>query len=249
MNLADIAPTADALLALTADELGLRMLPLLVRTPPRGMHLSLKNLLEANIYNIGPRPSGPYPAERHGEVRQAIIEAWVWLEGQGLLIPDLGPYNEPNMSVRRVSRRGHQLAQDPQGGLSARLLPKDILHPAIREDVWGLFHRGKYDAAVFEAMKAVEIAVRTAANLRPNDIGVELMRKAFNPQGGPLTDQNVPAAEREARSALFAGAMGAYKNPQSHRRVDLDNPDEAAEIIMLACHLLRIVTDRNSVFS
>lgn len=249
MILADVAPTADGLLALTADELGLRMLPLLVRPLPYGMHLSLKNMLEANIYNIGQRPSGPYPPERHGAVRQAIIEAWVWLEGQGLLIPDLGPYNEPNMSARRVSRRGHQLAADPQGGLSARLLPKDILHPAIREDVWGLFHRGKYDTAVFEAMKAVEIAVRTAADLRPTDVGVDLMRKAFNPQGGPLTDQSVPPAEREARSALFAGSIGAYKNPQSHRRVDLDNPDEAAEIIMLACHLLRIVTDRNSVFS
>jgi len=43
--------------------------------------------------------------------------------------------------------------------------------------------------------------------------------------------------------------MGSYKNPQSHRKVDLDSSDEAAEIIMLACHLLRIVTDRNSIFS
>lgn len=254
MKLGEIAPTADALLALTADELGLRMLPLLVRSPPTGMHLSLKNLLEANIYQIttygaGTRPGGTYPVERHAEVRLAVIEAWTWLEGQGLLIPALGPYNEPNMSVRIVSRRGHQLAQDPQRALSARLLPKDTLHPAIREDVWGLFHRGKYDAAVFEAMKAVEIAVREAANLKPTDIGVDLMRKAFNPQGGPLTDQKAPAAERDARSALFAGAMGSYKNPQSHRKVDIDNPDEAAEIIMLACHLLRIVTDRNSVFS
>lgn len=254
MNLASIAPTADALLALTVDELGLRMLPLLIQPPPHGQLLSLKNMIEANVYQEttiggGTRPGGPYPAERHREAREAIIEAWMWLEGQGLLVPDLGPYNEPNMSARRVSRRGRQLAEDPQGGLSARLLPKNILHPAIREDVWGLFHRGKYDTAVFEAMKAVEIAVRTAANLRPTDVGVDLMRKAFNPQGGPLTDQSVPPAEREARSALFAGAIGAYKNPQSHRRVALDNPDEAAEIIMLACHLLRIVTDRNSVFS
>ncbi len=254
MNLGEIAPTADALLALTADELGLRMLPLLIQPPPSGAHLSLKNLLEANIYLVttisaGTRPGGTYPAERQGEVRQAIIEAWTWLEGQGLLIPDLGPYNEPNMSVRLVSRRGRQLAEDPQRALSARLLPKDILHPVIREDVWGLFHRGKYDAAVFEAMKAVEIAVREAANLQPTDVGTALMRKAFDPQGGALVDRNAPAAEREARSALFAGSMGSYKNPQSHRKVDLDNPGEAAEIIMLACHLLRIVTDRHSVFS
>jgi len=153
------------------------------------------------------------------------------------------------MSVRLVSRRGRPLAEDPQRALSARLLPKDILHPVIREDVWGLFHRGKYDAAVFEAMKAVEIAVREAANLPPTDVGTALMRKAFDPQGGALVDRNAPAAEREARSALFAGSMGSYKNPQSHRKVDLDNPGEAAEIIMLACHLLRIVTDRHSVFS
>lgn len=222
MNLADVALTADALLALTADELGLRMLPLLVRPPQAGQHLSLKNLLEANIYQVatygaGSRPGGTYPTERQGEVRQAIIESWMWLEGQGLLIPDLGPYNEPNMSARVVSRRGRQLAQDPQRALSARLLPKDTLHQAIREDVWGLFHRGKYDAAVFEAMKAVEIAVREAANLKPTDVDVDLMRKAFNPQGGFLAHQSAPAGEREARSALFAGAMGSYKNPQSHR--------------------------------
>lgn len=254
MDLSEIATTAEALLAFEADELGLRLLPLLVRSRQGGRTLSLKELLDANFYILhaigaGPRPHGPYPAEHHAEVRRAVIEAWAWLEGQGLLVPALGPYNEANISARLVSRRGHQLAADPQRALSARLLPKDVLHPAIREDVWGLFHRGKYDSAVFEAMKAVEIAVRDAANLQPTDVGTVLMRKAFDPQGGALADQNAPAGEREARSALFAGAMGSYKNPQSHRKVDLDNPDEAAEIIMLACHLLRIVTDRHSVFS
>lgn len=253
-DLGEIAPTAEALLALEADELGLRLLPLLVRARPGGGSVSLKELVDANFYTVhtvgaGPRPHGPYPAEHHREVRQAVVEAWAWLEGQGLLVAALGPYNEPSITARSVSRRGYRLAEDPQNALSARLLPKDTLHYAIREDVWGLFHRGKYDAAVFEAMKSVEIAVRQAANLEPTDVGTGLMRKAFDPQGGALTDRSAPVAEREARSALFAGAMGSYKNPQSHRKVDLSDPDEAVEIIMLACHLLRIVTDRNSVFS
>src|SRR4029077_7966165 len=33
--------------------------------------------------------------------------------------------------------------------LSGHKLPRETPHPTIREDVWALYHRGKYDAAIF----------------------------------------------------------------------------------------------------
>ena len=120
------------------------------------------------------------------------------------------------------------------------------MNRTIRDKVWQQFEHGRFDTAVFEAMKAVEVAVRDAAGLSAADIGTNLMRKAFAIENGPLTDKSAEQGERQARSDLFAGAIGSYKNPHSHRNVSLDDPDEAAEIIMLANHLLRIVEARSA---
>ena len=146
-----------------------------------------------------------------------------------------------------VTNRGKKIAQreDLDAYRKANLLPKGQLHPIIAQKVWSLFLRGDYDCAVFQAFKEVEIAVRNAGNYDGRDIGVDLMRKAFGKEGS-FTDPNLPMAEQEARAHLFAGAIGSYKNPFSHRTVSV-SAEEAAEIIILASLLLRIVDSRYPV--
>lgn len=67
------------------------------------------------------------------------------------------------------------------------------------------------------------------------------MRKAFDAKDGPLTDATHEAGEREARAHLFAGAIGSFKNPTSHRTVTYSDPTEASEVIILADLLMRIL--------
>jgi uncharacterized protein (TIGR02391 family) len=244
VHLVEIIPDPDAVLALEPDELGLRILGVLDSWSPQ-TQLHLRMFIDGALGRAQTPSSSPYPQIRRSELQEAITEAWFWLIGAALLIPS-PQYAGGEIMI--LSRRARRLAReaDPYRALNARRLPKDALHPKIREDVWQLFHRGKYDTAVFEATKAVEVAVRDAVVDHPcaSLLGVKLMRAAFATENGPLTDLSVDPGERTARMELFAGAIGSYKNPHSHRNVALDEPDEAAEIIMLANHLLQIVDAR-----
>jgi Protein of unknown function (Hypoth_ymh) len=57
---------------------------------------------------------------------------------------------------------------------------------------YAALQRGDYSTAVRDAMTTVEISVRDAGGFTIDDIGTDLMRKAFHENTGPLTDQSLP---------------------------------------------------------
>lgn len=191
-----------------------------------------------------------YPYKSYDKVLFALMEAWQWLECEGFVAQRptslLGRTTVPYTTEYFVTRRGLSVEtpEDLESYRKVNLLPKARLHPIITQKVWSLFLQGDYDTAVFRAFKAVEVAVRKAGKYDDTDIGVALMRKAFNVNDGNLTDPNQQPAEKQARSDLFAGAIGSLKNPGSHREVEI-TAEEAAEVIIFASHLLRIVDHCN----
>ena len=81
----------------------------------------------------------------------------------------------------RLSRRARKFESEAEFAnyAAARHLPKEALHRSISGPVWMSFMRGEFETAAFQAMKAVEVAVRDAARLGPGDYGVSLMRKGL----------------------------------------------------------------------
>jgi uncharacterized protein (TIGR02391 family) len=90
-------------------------------------------------------------------------------------------------------------------------------------------------------MKEVEVRLRSLSGLGHDLVGVKLAQEAFRP-GGPLHREDTQAGEAVAIMDLFKGAIGLFKNPASHRRVDLTDATEAAEIVLLADLLMRLLT-------
>ncbi len=174
----------------------------------------------------------PYP----DQIRRVLLEAWSWLESEGLLareIRTLGFF---------ITRRGRSINSraDFDSYRKGGLLPKHQIHSLIAEKVYSAFLRGDYDVAVFLAFREVEIAVRQAGGFLQELVGEKLMRAAFAVPEGRLTDTQLPAGEQLAMAHLFAGAFGVYRNSTGHRYVPTQ-PEQAAEVIMFASQLLRIV--------
>lgn len=175
------------------------------------------------------------------EVGIACSTPWAWLESNGLICRHPEQDNDWFLPTRRAKEVGSR--QGLREVISNQELPEEFLHPELLVNARPLFLQSRFDTAVFEAFKSLELSIRSAAKLGHDLVGVQLASRAFNPEDGPLTDKAAEKGERVALMNLMTGALGSYKNPASHRRVEI-SAEEARDMLILASHLLKIVDER-----
>jgi uncharacterized protein (TIGR02391 family) len=233
-------PTADDLLAMSPDDLAPILLSLAARAGPMFWPDAVAEIKQGT--GMATTLEFAYPYHKKPQINALLGEAWEKLRRDGLIMP--APDQNGRNGYMVLTKDGASISsnEDFERLRAARAFPKSLLHASIADKVYSYLMRGELD----EAIKAVEVAVRAVGKFAPTDIGVPLMRKAFDPKSGPLADHNQPEAEKEALCHLFAGAIGSYKNPHSHRTVALTDAREAQQQVMLATHLLSIVDARRS---
>ncbi|HEY2858545.1 MAG TPA: TIGR02391 family protein [Terracidiphilus sp.] len=238
-SISSIVPDPQKLLALETPEVAFVLLQHLASgnvgsSPERSVFMG-------NFFQQAVSPVNAYPAEYQTAITEHLIMAWQWLLRENLLIP----YPGNTTGWVCVSSRGHKAVAKEQFDKyrHAALLPQGILHPSMSATAFSAFLRGEYDIAIFAAFRALENMVRDVCKYSSQAVGVKLMRDAFDPKSGPLTDKTLVNAEQEAMAHVYAGAIGLFKNPTSHRLNSFTRPEEAVSLVLLANYLIAQVED------
>jgi Protein of unknown function (Hypoth_ymh) len=167
-----------------------------------------------NEQTLTGEPDTGYPYYKKAQVEEHLNEAWQCLQRDGFIAPSPGQNGRNGwMSLTRAGEEACKSADAFERVRASKLFSKALLHPSIANKVWSAIMRGDLDEAVRTSFIAVEVAVREAGKFAPSDIGVDLMRKAFHPDMGPLTRQSDEPAEREGLMHLFFRGHPVLQEP------------------------------------
>jgi uncharacterized protein (TIGR02391 family) len=220
----------DSLLKLSADEI--QSLPI-----DRLGIIVLKHLVDTNEWNA----HNFLNSGRNLHLPETAIKCWAealnWLVSKNLVAR--GAPGQTSANTIFVTRLGIKVLEAGLEKIRAAERIDLALHDRL-ENVKSQFLIGEYELAAFAAMREVEIRVRELSGADSSLLGVKLMRKSFG-DNGKLADPMLDPGERVGIMELFAGAIGTFKNPPSHRQVDYADPTEASEVVLLADLLMRLL--------
>jgi uncharacterized protein (TIGR02391 family) len=161
--------------------------------------------------------------------------------------PDIALYHQAEQiyavvisAVEILKARTEKLSKASMAERSPKAFALDFLNSRLVEKCSDHFYAAKYDDCILNSAKTVEVLVRETAQLPDEEIGVNLMRKAFRPGNAILKLSDV-AAEQEAAMNLFCGFIGFFKNPHSHKFLNISDLLSAFEVLSIANHLCTLV--------
>jgi hypothetical protein len=233
-------PSAEQLISATPIDIERILLKHIVEYCADGMHpWATRDDVGARLFEPG---GYAYSVQARAGVARVIGRAWKKLEDlQFIEEPD--PDNGKNgFRMPSAEGRAANAAADYVAVSARSRFTREMFHPDLPDAAWNAFSSGDYDTAIF-AFKAVEVAVRKKGRYASNDYGAALMKKAFDPNTGPLRDQAASPHRRKARCELFTGAFDEIRNPKAHNDPTITDTIVAVEELMTAGVLRRIVDD------
>lgn len=109
------------------------------------------------------------------------------------------------------------------------VMPYAIIDPRIMDLAIGFFKAP--DKALLDGFRRLEGLIKERGGTE--GFGVKLFEKAFDPDIGTLTWNNIPPSEQKRRMGLFVAAYGAYRNPRAHNLRKETTKDYLVEFLML----------------
>lgn len=150
-------------------------------------------------------------------------------EGEEKYFPTKVGFRFPEREFRRVIEK-------------YALMPESYVHPIIVKKCFSLLNNSEFDSAVIQAFKAIEITAREKIGAPVDMFGERLLKKAFNPDDGVLTNHSLTKSERCSFLNYITGAFSFYRNSSSHRDIELDFVS-AFDRIAVASDLLKAIED------
>lgn len=126
-----------------------------------------------------------------------------------------------------------------------RRLTFENLHPDVQSVAGDLFADGHYEAAVQEAIKSLDVRVRSITGIDKS--GVALMLAAFRAANPKIDVSRHPGKsgddEKQGFEAIFRGVALGLRNPGAHELFAEGDPQQALEYLGLVSLLHRRIDD------